>query len=283
VNSNNKILVAPARSGSTWVCSLLNELPDTVALDEPYARSDIEGLSVAGFVDLVERSFSTQRQMIISRKQAICTTLVGGGLGNHYGDVDSQGIRKRQVELGTIHVGKTLCPDFSLVVKHTLPFTGTINELIKRFSTYVLVRNPLAILISWNSIDAAYRDGRIQPYAASLTGDLPSRLTASDRLQRQINLLEWHFERYLLVDPGKLIRYEDILASKFEPLRNIAGKISETRASRPIFSKAIEELFERVSKCSDDSPLFAFYDRISIENFYNSLPIEPAAKARELA
>ncbi len=281
VNSTNKILVAPARSGSTWVCSLLNELPNTVALDEPYARSDIDGLNVAGFIDLVERSFATQRQMILRRKQAISTRLFGGGLGNHYGTADSRGVRKRQVELGTIDVRKSLCPDFNLIIKHTLPFTATIKELIKKFPTYVLLRNPLAILISWNSIDAAYREGQIQPYAAALTDDLHKRLADSDRLQRQISLLEWHFEQYLLVDAGKLIRYEDVLASKLEPFRSITGSIARTQASLTISPHAVEELFEKILKHSDASPLFAFYDRRSIENFYNTLSKEPVAKILE--
>jgi hypothetical protein len=281
--STNKILVAPARSGSTWVCSLLNELPNTVALDEPYARSDIKGLSIAGFIDIVEKSFATQRQMILKRKQAISTRLINGGLGNHYGNADSRGIRKRQVEIGTIDVNKILCPDFNLIVKHTLPFTATIRELMKKFPTYVLLRNPLAILISWNSIDAAYREGRIQPYAAALTGDLPKRLTSSDRLQRQVNLLEWHFEQYLHVDPGRLIRYEDVLASKIEPFRNITGETAGAQASLSIAPQSVEKLFETIMKRSNSSPLFAFYDRRSVDILHNKLLKESTLRVREPA
>jgi hypothetical protein len=212
--------------------------------------------------------------MILNHNKAVSTKLINGGLGNHYGSADSRGVRKRQVELGTIHVSKDLSPDFNLIVKHTLPFTAIIKELIEKFPTYVLLRNPLAILMSWNSIDAAYREGRIQPYAVALTGDLQERLLHSDRLQRQVSLLEWHFEQYLLVDPSNLIRYEDVLASKIEPIRNITGVLPATQNSRRTDPRSIERIFEIIMRQSNSSALFAFYDRRSIEKIFNNSTID---------
>ncbi|MGI9501888.1 MAG: hypothetical protein ACR2RE_02370 [Geminicoccaceae bacterium] len=272
---NNKCLVAPARSGSTWACDLLNELDSVVALDEPFSREDLSKLDVSGFLDLVEATFQSERERIIKQKQAYSTKAVGTkGLGNHYGRVDGQtGLRARQVDLGLIDIEKELRPDFTLVCKHTIPFTGVIDQLVSRYPTYVLVRNPLAILVSWNSIDASYREGRIQPYADALTGNLTERLNSSNRLERQVRLLEWHFERFLFVPEERVYRYEDIVTAGLGPLKSIVGPTAQRKTS-PLVAKGVkemDELLRLLTKLPKGSPIFSFYDLGSIRELHERM------------
>ena len=272
---NNKCLVAPARSGSTWACDLLNDLDSVVALDEPFSREDLARLDVAGFLDLVEATFQNERQRIIKNKQAYSTKAMGKhGLDNHYGAVDGRtGLRSRQVELGLINIEKELRPDFTLVCKHTIPFAGVLDQLVARYPTYVLVRNPLAILVSWNSIDASYREGRIQSYAEALTGDLADRLNASNRLERQVRLLEWHFERYLIVPQDRVFRYEDIVTAGLGPLKSIAEPSAQRKRS-PLVARGVEEIDELVrllTRLPAGSPIFSFYDLGSIHELHERM------------
>jgi len=271
----NRCFVAPARSGSTWACGQLNAVQGVVALDEPYSRDDVQGLDVAGFLDLIETTFQNERRRIIEHGQALSTKAVGkNALGNHYGDVDDRtGLRTRQVEFGLIDVEKGLGSDFPLIAKHTIPFTGIIDRLVDLYPTYVLVRNPLAILVSWNSIEASYRDGRIQPYAAALTGDLIDRLNMPDRLERQVLLLEWHFEKFLVVQPERVFRYEDIVASGLGPLKAVADPHDQRMPSRQV-AKAmgeLDELHRRLTALPSDSAIFAFYDHASIDQLHDNL------------
>lgn len=271
----DKCLVAPARSGSTWACELLNELDSVVALDEPFSRDDLSRLDVAGFLDLVEATFQAERQRIIKHGQAYSTKAQDKRtLNNHYGDVDSQtGLRSRQVELGLIDIDKKLPPGFTLVFKHTIPFTGVIDQLEAIYPTNVLIRNPLAILVSWNSINASYREGQIQPYANALTGDLTDRLTSTNRLERQVRLLEWHFERYLVVPKERVFQYEDIVMAGLGPLKSIADPAAQRKTS-PLVSRGIEEmdeLFRLLKKLPSESPIFSFYDLGSIRKLYERM------------
>ncbi|MEZ5931522.1 MAG: hypothetical protein R3F54_06150 [Alphaproteobacteria bacterium] len=273
--SNDRILVAPARSGSTWLCMLLNELDNVVALDEPFAREALAEMDPAGFAEFVGKTLEDERRMILESAKAHSTKAIGDrGLGNHYGEVSHKtGLRARQVEFGTIDISKTLSPDFTLVIKHTIPFTGIIDRLILRYPTYVLVRNPLAILISWNSIEAAYRDGRIQDYALNLTGDLAERLDVPDRFERQLRLLEWHFENYLSVSPQHVVRYEDLTTSRADHLHVITGqhRVDGTAGKAAGSRDDVDHLFHMLVARGDSSPIFAFYDRDAIEAMHASM------------
>ncbi len=248
-SADNVILAGPARSGTTLACRLLNLFPEVVALDEPFARSAMQAME--GPADLladVARQFDEQRRMIETEGEARSTIAAGGDLGNHYADQFSTDIpRARQVVLDKIRVDAL--PSFRLVIKHTLPFTAIIDDLSNRYPTFVLVRNPLAILASWNTIDAAYREGAIQSYAERLTGDLASRLgDITDRLDRKIDLLRWHFERYLpALRRGSVIRYEDIVETGGNVLGTIASASPGTsrRLDQDLRSHNTNPLYDR--------------------------------------
>lgn len=73
-----------------------------------------------------------------------------------------------------------------------------------------MVRNPLAILVSWNSLNVEFRKGRSSPVEA-FAPDLSAELDAiPDMLDRQIRLLCWMFEKIRMLPPSQIIRYEDL-------------------------------------------------------------------------
>ena len=230
------LLVGPARSGTTLVCALLNDRPDVVALDEPYERAVVAATRPDGLADLVTDDLRSQRRSI-ERSGYATSTVVGGALGNHY-EVDAGGRRRRVASIGRIPIELPEQVDrtqLRIVVKHTLLFAAHLDRLTARLPVVGLVRNPLAILLSWNSIDADYRRGRAPAYAESHASDLVRRLDRiDDAVERQIVLLGWHFERLEpLWERGLVVRYEDVVATGGTCLDRLFGPAGRHRAPDP--------------------------------------------------
>jgi hypothetical protein len=101
-----------------------------------------------------------------------------------------------------------------LAIKHPVAFTALLESLLPDFSVAALVRNPLAVVASWETVPMTVRDGvlGLPPAAApALAGRLAAQ---ADRLDRQVELLAWFYERYREQLPAeRVIRYEDVVAS----------------------------------------------------------------------
>ena len=52
-----------------------------------------------------------------------------------------------------------LTPGFDLVVKHNALFTALLPDLLSAFPVYGIVRNPLAVLASWNAVNLPVKQG----------------------------------------------------------------------------------------------------------------------------
>ncbi|MEM8947847.1 MAG: hypothetical protein AAGA21_03420 [Pseudomonadota bacterium] len=281
---DDAILVGPARSGTTLACGLLNKLPDVVALDEPFERERLQKIpGPDAFLTIVDNQFKSQRSMIETKGEADSTLSENGYLANHYATKgDTTTLRKRQVALNKMR-DVNAASDFKLIIKHTLPFTAQLKELARRYETFVLVRNPLAILASWNSIDAAYREGMIQPYVEPLAdGDLMKRLKAiTDRLERQVDLLEWHFEQYRpALRNAKVIRYEDMVETGGRALKVVstsAGDLNEDLKSHntnPLYDRElIWELKEKL--IARRGAFWDFYAPKQVDELFESMAKQP--------
>lgn len=276
--NKNAVLVSPARSGSTFVTRLLNQVDGVIALDEPFDRSDVDGKSKKDFVETVISAFGQQRDLISSTGEAMSTrSQTHKQIVGHYSKEAIDGIRPRQVTFGRITVDPG-ASDYQLIFKHTIPFTGVLEALSERVPTWVLVRNPLAILASWNTIDAAYREGRIQPYSAKLVDGLAEELdNIDDALDRQIHLLDWHFEKFIpLKKEGRIIHYEEIVETRGRALGVIEPAAS--KLDLDLKSRNDSELYRRLplrryadKLLKSDGALLEFYDREEIENFCSSV------------
>lgn len=277
---DNAILVGPARSGTTLACGLLNKLPNVVALDEPFDRGRLQTMTGPdAFLAFVDEQFETQRAMIESKGEAHSTLSESGHLANHYVTQPTvTTLRKRQVvfdKMRDVNVGE----DFKLIIKHTLPFTALFDRLAKRYEVFVIVRNPLAILASWNTIDAAYRQGEIQPYVKPLIdGDLLRRLDAvDDRIERKVDLLAWHFEQYRpALQTANVIRYEDVVETGGSALRRFMK--SPTALREDLESHNTNALYDRDLMWKLKQKLIArrgaiwdFYTRLDVERLYDDM------------
>jgi hypothetical protein len=205
------LLTGLPRSGTTLVCALLNRLPDTVALSEPRI------LALHG--DRERALWEIDAFLAMTREAALITgrvpsQAIGGRAPENVAEPPRDDGRLRRVRAvdRLIEVGKPLSSDFHLVVKHPALFTALAEPLRRRRRLVAIVRHPLAVLASWQTVDMPPNRGRL-PRAEAFAPDLAARLAAApDVLTRQIALLGWMLGIYATFPPSEVLRYEDLIA-----------------------------------------------------------------------
>lgn len=272
----NIILTGIARSGTTLTCSLLNKLPHCVALHEPMQPAPLVDLPFPeAYVAQIDSFFSAQRASLLSAGTAISMARDGLVPDNPFEiPATISGLRASTVKNQTVRFEKCLPHDFRLVIKHPNFFTATLSALLSRYPCYAIVRNPLAVLLSWHSIQAPVNDGRL-PYAEAFDPDLKLDLAAEpDRIGRQLIILRWYYSRYARLLPrDHVIRYEEIVSSGGRALAVIdpdASGLNEPLASRntsAIYDASlVGQLTDRL--LADSSIFGDFYDQKEIEYLY---------------
>lgn len=250
----NLALTGVPRSGTTLCCHLLGLAPDTVALLEPMEVHRLPVGDRSAAVDTVSAFFAESRRSLLDDGTAWSEQHDGRVPDNPFASQrDGQGRRARAVSRGRIRVERPLTPSFTLAIKHPAAFTALLPELAARFDTVALVRNPLAALASWHSLDLPIARGRM-PAAERLDPALGRRLTGiMDVVSRQLAILDWMFERYRRhLPPRALLRYEDMVATGGQALAMASGvpvprvPLTERNASRLYDIALCERLASRL-------------------------------------
>src|SRR4051812_45921113 len=201
----NVLITGTPRSGTTLACALLNKLPNVVALHEPMNVFEFVGRSDDEIAKMIEDFLAASRKSLHENKFAI-SKHVGGKVRDNSAKADRAGKRMRQTEHGRIEVDKSLSPDFTLAIKHPMAFAALLETLSKRFECCAIVRNPLATLASWNSLDwFALKDGH-SPIGEKLDVDLGRALAKiPDAIDRQIHVLQWLYDRFRRFLPERAV------------------------------------------------------------------------------
>jgi hypothetical protein len=286
----NIVLTGPGRSGTTLTCFLLNKLPDTVALSEPiapgrYANRMPDYEAVA---DGIEEYYRDMRKMAL-RQGLVISKHVGGMVpDNSKGMKD--GVRQRIVDKGKIPVGKELRPDFYLAIKQPGMFTALLPTLVKRFPSFAIVRNPLAIMLSTSTLQQPNKPNnkRRKSRSAKITYDpqLGERLgenkkEGADKIDQRLLRLHYTFERYQESLPeSHIIRYEDICSSRGKALEVIVPGASQL--DEPLENKNLNPLYPRdkVFRLGErllesEGAYWNFYSREDVEEIINGLKDSP--------
>jgi len=273
------ILTGMARAGTTLSCSLLNRLPQCVALHEPMVPRELAGLPYPEAVlEAFDAFFARQRAGLIERGVADSKAEGGGVPDNPYGtDRDGAGRRLSKVATTEVRFAKSLAPGFRLVVKHPAMFTATLADLRTRYPCFAIVRNPLSALLSWCSIKAPIAEGRV-PAGETFDPGLKAVLDAEpDRHERQVAILRWSFTRYAThLPPTHVIRYEELVASRGRALAVIdpgAASLDEPLENRNANSLYDAALVGRLAEwlLSDPSVYAGFYHPAEIADVRDRL------------
>ena len=204
-------------------------MPDTVALSEPF---NAESLAVKMSRDpqracvQIRSLVGEMRECILSEGRAPSVQVEGRLYDNIVASrpADS-GLRERRGEWGLITIGKSLSSQFTLVIRKNALFTALLPHLTDFFPCVVVVRNPLATLASWQTVDLPVHRGRVpgaEPYDRDLRRILDQE---PERLRRQVTVLNWFFGRYRAhLDLRHVIRYEDLIESGGSVLFRLLGR-----------------------------------------------------------
>lgn len=269
---NDVLISGTPRSGTTLTCHLLNKVDDTVALHEPLRAKEWEGLTHDEVAEKVADFCAEQRGSLHETGEAISKNVGGTVPDNPHGpERDEKGLRKSNVSRSKVKFDKLLSQDFTLVLKHNAGFTAVLDGLVKRFRVFAVLRNPLAVVASWNSIDFGANRGRI-PAAERVDPELREALDSlAEPLDRQLYILNWFYERWHRFIPQEnFIRYEDLVESGGRALSSIqplAAELSEPLESRNLSALYDPEMVRLIGKrlLDTDGVYWRSYSRESVE------------------
>lgn len=223
--SPDVVLTGVPRSGTTLCCKLLGDAVDTVALFEPMQVERLPVDDRPAAIAQISGFFAASRESLCSEQRAFSQQIDGRIPDNPIAaDAAEGGLRPRLAARGEIVIDKPLSAGFKLVIKHNATFIALLPELALAFHTVAVIRNPLAVLASWNSVDLPVAEGRV-PMAERLLPALAQRLDAKgDRVSRQLVLLDWMFGAFhMYVPASRVLRYEEVVASSGRSLGKACG------------------------------------------------------------
>jgi Sulfotransferase family len=270
----NVLITGTPRSGTTLLCSLLNKLPDTVALHEPMNVWEFPNCpDAAAIADVIERFCGDTRKSLLEKGIAV-SKHVGGLIPDNVAadQVNRTGTRLRHTEHGPVKIEKPLSHDFSLAIKHPVAFTALLETLSERFECVAIVRNPLSMLASWNSLAWLNVKNGHAPIGEKLDAQLQQELNNEpDVFERQIHILEWFYKRFRKFLPDKaILKYEDLIESQgrdLSPFFPGAAGLNENLVSKNVnkfYDKALmHQLGEKLLKRS--GVIWDFYQKNDVE------------------
>jgi hypothetical protein len=276
------ILTGLPRSGSTLTCHLLNRCADTIALHEPMPIPELaQKLSGEDLADHIEQFYKDTRRSLLAERRAISKTVGGSVPDNTFGAARSvrTNLRRSLASHGEVSFeGKELTPDFTLAVKHNAGFTALLERLVPRFPCYGLIRHPLAVLASWNSVHLPVQQGHVTA-GEQIDANLRAALARiEDRHERQLYILDWFFARFARLLPrSSILRYEDVVASGGRALTPVSP--GAAALDEPLQSKNENAAYDHAQTTvlgekllGRDGAFWEFYSRESVSDMLAALP-----------
>lgn len=270
------VLTGVPRGGTTLACHLLHECVNTVALFEPMDVNALDAHAPRA-VDQIESFFVETRHSLQTWGTAPSKHRDGTLPDNPFGERGADGRRKLLVDHGRIVVAQP-ADDFTLVVKHNAAFCALLPEISTRFDSLAIVRNPLAVLASWNTVELPVGVGRL-PAGERLDPILRQMLEEEpERLRRQLTVLRWFFRRFQkYLPPSRVLRYEDIVASGGDVLRHAASLAGarrpdlSARNSSALYRQTPTALLADALLGEIDAPWAAWYSQAAIAELASDL------------
>lgn len=232
--ANTWLLSGIPRSGTSLCCRLVGDLPDSVALSEPIRRDLFSGADTRTGACLRIEGFARRIRERILVQGTAPSVLRGGQLDDNMvaAEFSEAGLRMGQVGRGEIEVQKALSDGFLLLMKHNALFAALLPKLTHSFECLATVRNPLAVLASWQTVDLPVHDGRI-PAGERFDAELHATLVAEpEPLRRQVIVLNWFCSQYVSnLERNRVIRYEDVVSSDGAVLFQRMGRAAASSIS----------------------------------------------------
>lgn len=227
--SRDFIITGIPRSGTSFVCALLNHLSDVVALNETMDINTLLSAPDASARTAVLRAYFASTRNSISKTGRMPQHELAGSDNNMF--LSETVVGRKSAKTGrliSVDAHENLSSNFALGLKNLNVFALLLSELNVHFDCCALVRNPLATLASWHTLDHPVRDGQIVA-AKRINIPLADRLAdIGNSRDRRLALLAWYYERFTeVLKADRIFRYEDIISSNGRNLETMFPSASK--------------------------------------------------------
>jgi hypothetical protein len=204
--------------------AIIDHAPDSLCLSEPDRHVDLmwEAASAEDFVARLSQEFNTIRRTILAGGSVADRRRSDGGpITNYFADPLLDGRREAAFTICNVtRLG--LSAHFILGVKHNALYSAVLPEIVAstRFRVVTMIRDPVALLISWRSLDLPISRGRL-PAGERFWPELRSLCRADLELtEKQIRICELLFSRFLQsAGQVAILRYEELVTDPVRLLR----------------------------------------------------------------
>lgn len=218
------ILTGVPRAGTSLAAAVIDHAPDSLCLSEPDRHVDLmwEAASAEDFVARLSQEFNTIRRTILAGGSVADRRRSDGGpITNYFTDPLPDGRREAAFTICNVtRLG--LSAHFVLGVKHNALYSAVLPEIVAstRFRVVTMIRDPVALLISWRSLDLPISRGRL-PVGERFWPELRSLCRADLELTvKQIRICELLFSRFLQsAGQVAILRYEELVTDPARLLR----------------------------------------------------------------
>lgn len=215
-NPLNILLTGIPRSGTTLTCNLLDSLDNTFALVEPLDMQQLLSCPTKDDRHQYIQEYFHKLRIDITQNKVITRKQSSGSSTNTFADNLLQNNKRvlKPTTVTTQNIDKNLSGDLAIIIKHPNAFTALLGELVMVFNCFAIIRNPISVLSSWNSLDHPLNKGHA-PMAEAFDHNLKQKLSKiSFPLKRQLALLDWYYQQFhQFLSTHQVIRYEDIINS----------------------------------------------------------------------
>ncbi len=241
VSGVNWVFTGIPRAGTSVSTRLMNGLRNTVALNEPLQLTDFEDCADAEAAQQrIRERYAAIREQIELSGTAPAVNVAGAQSDARVLSGNQAGLRRPQGQVSDIPVSAP--PGFRLVVKQNALFTALLHRLAGQAECLALVRNPLEVLASWQTVDLPVNRGRLpggERYDSQLAGVLGAE---ADTLRRQLYILDWFYGRFRHCLPAaRILRFEDVARYGVATLAQAMGE--EAQDSTPLDVSPLAERY----------------------------------------
>jgi hypothetical protein len=219
------IITGVPRSGTTLAAAIIDRAPDSLCLSEPDHHVDLmsRAASPEDFVGSLCREFDAVRRTILGGGSVFDRRRADGApITNYFADPLPDG--RREAVFASRGVTRSgLSADFVLGAKHNALYAAVLPEIVHsgRFRVIAVVRDPVAVLMSWRTLDLPVSRGRLpagERFWPALAALGRADLDLTDKQIRICDLLLCRFGQ--LADRIAVIPYEVFAA---DPARLLAA------------------------------------------------------------
>ncbi len=215
--SKNHLITGIPRSGTTLLTSTLSTSPQAITFSEPEWLKAIRVKSddSTHFTENLIQQITELRELVKNQQPIqLKSSRFHTGQPSNYYIRDNQGKIISDKSESTVQLDPLLY-DASFIIKSNAQFTACLKQLLETeyFKLHCVVRNPVAVVMSWRSLDIPVSQGNMK-IAEKYSSDYLSYIEpAKTLLEKQVLMADWFFSQYRQYNHLiNVIKYEHLIS-----------------------------------------------------------------------